>query len=224
MEGGHSQPHYPQESGQWIRRLARKTQRSHRLSTTAVDAGSGKSSGKRGVLSFCRNTPTPKAAQPATKAVPRSPQQASDPRRPGERGSRATPGAGDRSGRDPSRRASRPSRGHPDGGGPGRRTQVRYVPDAAPRRADRDPGPRRRGSEVPAATPFAPGFPAVENVPHDVVTLFWRPRITSFRDNDLRDHHGGAELRACRSGYRRSKPVRHVGQEPPQSRGSTTSR
>ena len=63
-------------------------------------------------------------------------------------------------------------------------------------------------AEVPAATPFAPGFPAVENVPHDVVTLFWRPRITSFRDNDLRDHHGGAEHRACRSGDRRSKPLR----------------
>ena len=74
---------------------------------------------------------------------------------PVSRGSRAPPGAGDRSGRDPCRRASRPSRGHPDGGGTGRRTQVRYVPDAAPRRADRDPGPRRRGS---CRYPLRPGL------------------------------------------------------------------
>jgi len=35
--------------------------------------GNGKRSGKRGVLSFCRKMPTPKAAQRATKAVPASP-------------------------------------------------------------------------------------------------------------------------------------------------------
>ena len=48
-------------------------QRGRGLSRTTVSAGNGKSSGKRGVLSFCRKMLTPKAAQRAKKAVPASP-------------------------------------------------------------------------------------------------------------------------------------------------------
>ena len=48
-------------------------QRGQGLSRTTVSAGNGKSSGKRGVLSFCRKMLTPKAAQRGKKAVPASP-------------------------------------------------------------------------------------------------------------------------------------------------------
>ena len=48
-------------------------QRGQGLSSMTVSAGNGKRSGKRGVLSFCRQMLTPKAAQRAKKAVPASP-------------------------------------------------------------------------------------------------------------------------------------------------------
>ena len=69
MEGGRSQPRSPAKTGERQRRGWAEGQRGHGLSGTAGCAGSGKSSGKRWVLSFCRNMPTPKAAQRANKGA-----------------------------------------------------------------------------------------------------------------------------------------------------------
>ncbi len=69
MEGGRSQPRSPAKTGERQRRGWAEGQRGQGLSGTAGCAGSGKSSGKRWVLSFCRNMPTPKAAQRANKGA-----------------------------------------------------------------------------------------------------------------------------------------------------------
>ena len=69
MEGGRSQPRTPRKRGDRGRRWLPEGQRGLGLSRTAESAGSGNSSGKRWVLSFCRTVSTPKPAQRAAKAV-----------------------------------------------------------------------------------------------------------------------------------------------------------
>ena len=59
-------------------------QRGQAFSRTPVHAENGKRSGKRGVLSFCRETLTPKAAQQANEAVPAASCELVFPGRSGE--------------------------------------------------------------------------------------------------------------------------------------------
>ena len=76
-------------------------------------------------------------------------------------------------------RRGRPARalrggGRPDGGAPGRRSKVLYVPFVAPPSAARGPGSRRpvrsEVFHVPAITPFDPGLPANQDVLPEVMS------------------------------------------------------
>ena len=94
-------------------------------------------------------------------------------------------------------RPARPLRGggRPDGGAPGRRSKVLYVPFAAPPSAARGPGPRHPVRSklfyVPAATPFDSGLPANLGCAASLGCAArgdvhcWRSHITRRAINDL---------------------------------------
>ena len=195
------------------RSRAAETQRGQRVSTIAATERHEHKGAHKGGLSVCPPTSSPRAT-PATAGYSpnsgRSRAWPATPKRPGIPASCRRKLAGPPVGR---------GRGGPDRGGPGSRSRVPSVPSAAPPGPARGPGPRRpvrpKVVYVPGAAPCGSGFPAVEDVPPEVVTGFWGSRITPSEIIELQDHDGGAERRACRTGgptgriARRSKPARH---------------
>ena len=176
------------KGGERIRQYAAETQQGQRVSGT-VTAGTGANNpATKGGASFLRRKVTP-LPTPAT---------AKNSRRSGAPLSGRTTGSGRRE------RPARPPRGGggPDGGAPGRRSQVRYVPDAAPPRAARGPGFRRpacsKPTEVPAATPFDPGFPARRGCVAGCDARFYGSLVSRRHNAMLCFDARGAERRACR--------------------------
>ena len=190
------------ESGS--RSRAAETQRGQWVSTIAATERHEHKGAHKGGLSVCPPTSSPRAT-PATAGYSpnsgRSRAWPATPKRPGIPASCRRRLAGPPVGR---------GRGRPDRGGPGSRSRVPSVPSAAPPGPAHGPGPRRpvrpKVVYVPGAAPCGSGFPAVENVPPEVVEGFRRSRITLPAIIELHDYDGGAEHRACRSGDRRSRP------------------
>ena len=88
-----------------------------------------------------------------------------------------------------------PGGGRPDGGAPGSRSKVFYVPAAAPPSAARGPGLRRpvglKVCQVPAATPFVSGLPAILGCAARRDFHYWRARIIRSAFNDLPNDRSG---------------------------------
>ena len=178
------------------RSRAAEPRRGQRVSRTArIGSRAGKYADKGG-LSVCAPASAPRATPTTAGYSPisgRSRAWPATPQRPGIPASCRPRLAGPPGGR---------GRGGPDRGGPGSRSRVPSVPSAAPPGPARRPGPRRpvrpKVVYVPGAAPFGSGFPAVEDVPPEVVAGFWGSRITLPAIIELHDFDGGAEHRACR--------------------------
>ena len=136
----------------------------------------------KGGLSFIR-----------TKAAPRlTPVRANYSWEPGA----PLPGRKTRSDRPGRPARPRPGRGRPDGGAPGSRSKVLYVPAAASPGGSRGSGSRRpvrsKVFQVPVATPFDSGLPAHRGCVAGCDVHFWRSRTNVRQIDGLRGDRRGA--------------------------------
>ena len=169
MDGGRSQPHSPPKSGDSGSRACDRIQRHQRiLRAIRMRSSANKYANKGGSDLFPYeggpdHDPGEGKSLPGVGPVSRVPQVCRKARRC-TTGGAPFPGRmtrGDRRGWP-----ARPLHGvdRPDGGAPGRRSKVRYVPAVAPPGAAGGPRPRQpvgsKAPKLPAATPFGPGFPA----------------------------------------------------------------